>query len=332
MATQDDLWTAFGWQGLRLEVPEDWNLGRVDGGPESGYARLDDAEIVRAEIEWRTAKRGTVMPVNSLVDRYLENLEKKADKAGLSFAVDRQARVLTDKTWLEGREYEVFSWTADYHAQNLAVRTHPDRIVLVRVLTRPGEEAPDMVARVIQSLRDDNREPQWSWSVYGLQFSMPVGFKLESQELKSGHIKFNFEQGKQVCRVERLSMAQTLLKEQSLADWYPIFFKKQLRDMVVELAPETVFGHPGLRVKGRPRSRFRQIMRPLPWLNPRQRQYLDGLVWHCHESNKICLVDHLVRKRNQLSDVADQIAHGYLCHQEPAETKPRRHAELEART
>ena len=67
----------FAWQGLTLEVPEDWNLGRVDGDFEKGYTRLDDAEIVRLELEWRRLRgRGEALRLTELVDRYLQNLEK----------------------------------------------------------------------------------------------------------------------------------------------------------------------------------------------------------------------------------------------------------------
>ena len=91
----------FAWQGLTLEVPEDWNLGRVDGDFEKGYGRLDDAEIVRLELEWRRLRgRGEALRLTELVDRYLQNLEKKADKAGASFSVERRAKFLKNKKLL----------------------------------------------------------------------------------------------------------------------------------------------------------------------------------------------------------------------------------------
>ena len=34
-------WTDFGWHGIRLRVPDDWNLGKVEGDFKSGYARLE---------------------------------------------------------------------------------------------------------------------------------------------------------------------------------------------------------------------------------------------------------------------------------------------------
>ena len=55
----DDSHHDFGWQGIRLRVPSEWELGRVDGDMSSGYARLDDARMVRAEVEWRAASQNT---------------------------------------------------------------------------------------------------------------------------------------------------------------------------------------------------------------------------------------------------------------------------------
>ena len=51
----DDSHHDFGWQGIRLRVPSEWELGRGDGDMSSGYARLADARMVRAEVEWRAA-------------------------------------------------------------------------------------------------------------------------------------------------------------------------------------------------------------------------------------------------------------------------------------
>ena len=130
----------FAWQGLRLSVPDDWNLGRVDGDFEKGYARLDDAEIVRAEIEWRRLKgRGEALRLTELVDRYLANLQKKAQKVDAPFEVQRRARFLKNKKFLEGREYEVFIWEADFRAYNLALALKSGRVVLLRVLAKLDE-------------------------------------------------------------------------------------------------------------------------------------------------------------------------------------------------
>ena len=333
MARQQTEWVDFGWQGISLQIPEDWNLGKVDGNYKSGYARLDDAEIVRAEVEWREGRKQSrgVPALTQLVDRYIENLEKKAQKTDTPFAVERRAKFLKDKKWLEDCDYETFTWEADYRAYNLA-RTCPScgRIVLLRVLGRLDEKLDDLVQAIFPTLHDHPRDDQVFWSVYGLRFLMPAGFTLNEHELKSGHIQLTFEQGKEICRVQRLSLARMLLKDTQLKDWYPVFFKKQLRDLNIEVFEQEVCGHEGLRVAGKPRSRMLQLLKPLPLINPRPRQYLDNRVWHCGDADKICIVDHLYRKKTEPEGLAQRVSDGYICHQEQAEVESRGHAELAA--
>ncbi len=320
MAEND--WEDFGWQGLRLSVPADWNLGRVDGDSEKGYARLDDAEIVRAEIEWRKLKgREVGVPLSELVDRYLEGLRKKADKAGAGFEVQRRARFLKEKQWLDGYDYEVFTWDADFRAYNLALRfVSTQRVVLLRVLAQRDEQLIDIVERIFRSLREEADRPQFLWCVYGLRFFMPADFTLAGHELKSGHIQLRFEQGRRECRVHRLSMARLLLRGTDIEQWYPAFFKKQLRDFVTEITHEKVEGHFGLRLIGRPRSRWRQLLRPLPFVNPRPRLYIDARVWHRQDQDKIGIVEHLYRKRDGATDLVDSVVHGHFIEETEAES------------
>lgn len=323
-------WSDFGWQGLRLRVPDDWNLGRVEGDRRSGYARLDDPEIVRVELEWRTANARVREPVETLVDRYLASLEKKATKSGVRFSAQRRARFLSDRRWLEGSEHELFTWEADFRAHNLALRSGAGRIVLLRLLSRLDERPSPAVETVCRSLQDLSAEAEWPWSVYGMTFTVPAELTLESHKLRSGHIQLSFERGKEICRVQRLSLAAMLLKGAALADWYPVFCRQDLRDLVVELLPGEVSGHAALQVAGRPRSRWRQLLRPLPWLNPRPRLRLDGRVWQCPASDKICIVDHLFRREEEQGDLAQRIADGYVCHEQKAEAEPRGDAQLPA--
>ena len=326
-------WSDFAWQGLCLRVPEDWNLGKVDGKYESGYARLDDAEIVRAEIEWRDARgrKGGVLSMSKLVDRYLENLEKKAEKTDTSFSVKRRAKFLKKKQWLEDCEYETFIWEADYRAYNLALATADgERIVLLRILAHFGEDIEETVNTVFSSLRNQPADEQTYWCVYGMGFRAPAAYRLAEHQLKSGHIQLSFTEGKHTCRVHRFSLAHMLLKGTDLERWFPVFFKKQLKDMHFEVYSEEVEGHAGLRVVGKPHSRWRQLLRPLPWINPRPRNYLDGRAWHCEASNKICVVEHLYRRKDEAGDVAEEMSHGYICHAQQDQAEPRSNARLAA--
>ena len=325
-------WADFGWQGIYLRVPDEWNLGKVDGDAKSGYARLDDPEIVRAEVEWRESPTGgRRLPISDLVDRYLDKLSKKAEKTDTQFTVTRKAKFLTDKRWLEGSEYETFLWEADYLAYNLA-RVCPQcgRIVLLRVLAREGEQLEGLADAICRSLVCHGSDGMNFWGVYGLSFFTPDDLQLSKHELKSGHIQMTFEKKNHTCRVQRLSMAQMLLRDTSLGEWYPEFFRKQLRDFNFDVSDATVLGHQALRVTGRPRSRWRQLLRPLPLVNPRPRQFIDGLVWHCEEGNRICIVEHLYKRERELDDLADRLSRVYVCHPQETEADARGDVELAA--
>ena len=324
-------WTDFGWQGIRLRVPEDWNLGKVDGDYKSGYARLDDAEIVRAEIEWRGGNRSKSASATQLVDRYVDGLQKKADKSATPFAVNRRARFLSDDGWLEGSDFETFTWEADFRAYNLARSCSScGRMVLVRVLGRLDEEIEPLVREILPTLEDHPSDDRVHWNVYGLSFSVPDGLSLTEHELKSGHIQLTFQDGQKTYRIHRLSLGRMLLKDSNLKFWYPVFFKKQLKDLNVDLFEEATCGHEGIQVLGKPRSRLLQLLRPLPFISPRPRQFLDARVWYCPQSDKVCIVEYLYRKRTDEDEFPHHLCDGYICHQETAETDPRGDVELAA--
>ena len=337
MPGDQNTWTDFSWQGIRLRVPEDWNLGKVEGDYKSGYARLDDAEIVRVEVEWRGGKgqgsraRSRSVSATDLVDRYVEGLQKKADKSSTPFSVERRANFLTDPHWLEGSDYETFTWEADFRAYNLA-RYCSDcgRMVLVRILGRLDEDLRPLVQKIMPTLEDHPSDDRLHWNIYGLSFSIPTAYSLTEHELKSGHITLSFQDNQKICRVHRLSLGRMLLKETTLRFWYPLFFKKQLKDLNVELFEARTRDHEGLRAVGKPRSRLLQLLRPLPFISPRPRQYLDSRIWYCPSSDKICIVDYLYRKKVDADDFPHHVCDGYVCHQEAAETHPRGDVELAA--
>ena len=290
----------------------------LDGNAIAGSIRKDIATVVATRVG-----RGMRRPVEDLVGRYVDQLQKKADKAGMELRVERRAKFLKDKRWLEGSEYETFIWQADYRAYNLA-RACPEcgRIVLLRVLAAKDDSGAEigLVNEIFPTLEDHPRGDLQYWSLYGLTFHAPADFELTEKELKSGHVKMTFEKdgGAQTLRVHRLSMAHMLLKETSIAEWYPAFFRKDLRDVNHDVTAASIRGHDGLRVTGRPHSRWRQVLRPLPFVNPRPRRHLRGAGWHCPDLNRICIVEHFSKKLDQAGDILDEVMDGYVCHEEEA--------------
>ncbi|MBI4531285.1 MAG: hypothetical protein HY709_07155 [Candidatus Latescibacteria bacterium] len=352
-------WYTFGWHGITIRLPTEWNLGKIGGDTRrgvSGYLRLDDAEIVRVEIEWRAAKPKAEVSIEKFVDRYTETLSKKAKAKGTLFAVQRQVSLIDTP-----EEHECFIWEADFRAYNFARRCSTcGRVVLLRVLTRPGEDASFVVPSIFASLTDHPaNESTTYWGVYDLAFTLPAGLTLEEYSLKSGHLAFRFEKGREsrsgsrvvgrsgsgagrsgestvggttvegAFLIDRLSLGTLLLKRyQSPIEWFDTYFHKALRDFRCVYDAIEVAGHAGFSLKGTPKRRWLRLLSPMPFVASRPRRYMSGRLWHCPDSDKIFFARTLTKREECVADRVITI----VCHQENAEAFQRGNASISAET
>ena len=309
-------WANFGWYGISLEIPADWNPGKLGGDARSGSSRLDDSEIVRLEIEWKEA--GGDDRVGLIVDRYVEGLAKNAQKQNTRLRVDRTA----DCPGLElghMRSAEYFVWESGFRVHTLACYSAPsDRLLFLRAMGRPSEDLAGVLPRLFNSLRDVPATDPQPWALYDLAFASPPGYELDHYELKSGHIRLRFRRGSNLLQIDRLSLAKTLLNQRTLQDWYREFFRKDLRHLDYQAEDAEIDGHEGLVVSGRPKSRWRGLLLPLPFWNPRPRLHVACRAWLCPESNKI-FVAHTHWKRGQEAPDCGEIQRTVICHAGPAQ-------------
>ena len=311
-------WTTFGWHNLRFEVPEEWNLGKVTGDVNSGYFRLDDAEIVRMEVEWRPMKIGQAaaqrFSLSQLVDRYLKNLQQKAGKTHQVLDVQRNVDVLKGAT-LPDKACEGFLWKADYRATNLAWRcTACNRVGLVRIFCRLNEDVGDVAGRILRSLQDHPEGDRQTWGVYGFVFRVPEAFRLEEYSLRSGHLRFAFRKGQTALHIERFGMADLLLKGwSSVEEWFEDSFRKPLREYTCSYQPDRIRGHEGVRLIGHPKSRWKLILRPT--LNRVRRSFhLRGRLWACEVSNRMFVVQTFSKNRDE--ELSEEVSREVACHEE----------------
>ena len=87
--------------------------------------------------------------------------------------------------------------------------------------------------------------------------------------------------------------------------------------------------YPGLP-QGRPRSRVRQLLHPLPFLNPRPRQYLHGRVWHDADLDKISIIEYLYRKKDLAGDLVNRVVDGHFLERQGTEVESGRDAGVAA--
>ena len=310
-----DQWVPFRWHGVCLDIPEEWNPGKILGDPKSGNVRLDDAEMIRVELEWKHASGDS--NVEPIVDRYIEGLAKTAQKEKHALNVERGSDVLD----LEGLPFEsitYFRWRSSFDVHTLACYSDlSDRHLFVRVMSKPDEDATELLQRLFASLRDTATDGDQPWSLFGLQVTSPAGYQMDEYDLKSGHIRLQFSSGKSILQADRLSLAKALLRNTSLEDWYTGFFAKDLRYINTTIEKSDLFGDAGILIKGVPKSRTQSILQPLPFWDARPRRYFTARAWLDESENRILAVQSFWKTEEEAPDL-DRIC----ASTQPMETDP----------
>ncbi|MBT3605546.1 MAG: hypothetical protein HN521_20980 [Candidatus Latescibacteria bacterium] len=295
-------WLPFAWQGIQLQIPADWNPGKITGEPNNGGVRLDDAQIVRLELEWKDARGDD--RVEQIVDRYIEGLAKNAEKQKSKLKVERSAE-LNGLDLPQMQNVTFFNWQSNFIVYTLACYSPiSDRLLFVRIMGRHDENLEEILPRILNSLIDTDPKGPQSWALYDMACTSPAGYQLESFELKSGHVRLKFEQDNNTLIIDRLGLAKTILANKTLDKWYPEFFGKDSRHIHTDFkTEETEDTNLALKVTGRPKSRWRGLLQPLPFWNMRPRQHLTGQVWTDFEANKIFAVQGFWKKQEDAPDV-----------------------------
>ena len=295
----DVRWQLFAWQGVRIEVPEDWNPGIVEGTVENGYFRLGDAECSRLEVKWRKVR--TKQPVAGFVDNYLADLAKTLKKKKLPFPVRRDTRLAK----VAGVESECFEWQADAASINMAVHCREcGRLSIVRVLSKADEPIRPIAKRVLASFRDHAACGRVPWSAYGLRFSLPETYALDRSLFQPGRQEMRFVARRRTAVGLRIGLAEMLLRKRTLADVIgkdPVGKSWSERTEFVE---EKVRDHDGVLVRIVPRRRpLRSFFRG---------ETRAAVAWHCGPSNAVFLAQWSGPR--EMRSELDGFVESFVCH------------------
>ncbi len=292
----------FAWQGLQMEAPRDWELGAVSGGAVKGYLRLDDAEMPRFEATWDSGK--LTGPVSVVGDRYL----KKAKPEG---RVKRDARLAR----VEGADTEFFITHGEVESVHMARRCAAcGRVLLARVMSRRGEGGRAEAARMLASLRDHAEGGWMPWALFGLRMATPERFELVNYTVQAGRVDLTLEASAARMRAVRMSLAETLLKRRTLAQWHAADDAGKWPTCRVTRSETRRGEHAAVSAEGPERSIVRRLVRG--------RRAARGLAWHCPESNAVFSAQWLGR----VKDLAEweRFAGSFVCHEgaKPEERRP----------
>ena len=94
-------WTTLGWNGITVELPEDWELSGLSGDDKSGYLRLEDADMPRLELKWSESKQKKP-DLQRVLDDYFKLVRKNYKRRDTNLHIQRNINLIKDPAVFRG--------------------------------------------------------------------------------------------------------------------------------------------------------------------------------------------------------------------------------------
>ena len=180
-----------GWQGITVNVPENWRLAYARGTFKEGSLRVDDEQHPRLEVRWTKAKKNAGL--TSAMKRFLAVLKRRARKEGKKLQLSESPQPFTTGSAVRNRELQCFSWSTDVNAWGAIWRCRDcNRIVAAHVIFHGRNKNFTLVKQVLSSVKDHPSPKGILWSARGLRFRLPHEFKLRRRRFRTDSSKMEF--------------------------------------------------------------------------------------------------------------------------------------------
>lgn len=309
-------WTDFGWAGIKLEIPSNWELSGLSGDEKKGYLRLDDETTPRLELKWSESKQKKP-DLHRVLDDYFKLIRKNFKRKEAKLHIQRNVNLIKDESFLEGRDAVFFSWKGNYRASGVICHCHTcKRITIVQVMGHLKENLRSTTVRILSSLHDHPAGPTPLWTAYQLNVEVPRRYRLEKHQFLSGYLLLSFVDGSRKLSIERYGLADITLKESDLESWFRTKYNKAIRGYGFEM--ESVRSDEGdeqFTLIGE-RTRLTDHIPFAPVLiidKIMRRQTFAVYIRHCYQSNRIYVVQ-AVAKRDAVKTV-DGVAASIRSHE-----------------
>ncbi len=293
-----------GWQGITVNVPENWRLAYARGTFKEGSLRVDDEQHPRLEVRWTKAKKNAGL--TSAMKRFLAVLKRRARKEGKKLQLSESPQPFTTGSAVRNRELQCFSWSTDVNAWGAIWRCRDcNRIVAAHVIFHGRNKNFTLVKQVLSSVKDHPSPKGILWSARGLRFRLPHEFKLRRRRFRTDSSKMEFR----VKPRNRLIVAWKgpAKREPDAADLTRLAsraFKKRSRRRFKTTKTERVLSHDGIAfVETKAKRRSRAGV-------PRTRKRFYGVAFFCPQRNRRFVIMANDRRRTLVSET---LSH-FKCH------------------
>lgn len=331
-------YSVVGWQGVRCQLPPDWNVTGFSMERESGYLRIDSPGEgnVTVQIRWTDASKPDVktfyhvlaphvrrwlrrpppptpkIDLKANLEKFLKDIAKQSKKSGEKL----DASMKPEKEEGESGERRAmnFSWSGNGRGQGkIWYCSHCNRVLVAQVVGLGKEQntIANIASRLFSTLSDHSTNGYDLWALYDLQVEIPEGFRLTSQRLLSGQIQLVFQRGAERIVVDRWGLANVTLKKFKLKEWFANNALSSLKRCTMTESEEA--GHERVRYVGKLSlvTRLRAIREARLSLRKVPSCY-EAETWHCPESNKIYAIQ--VWRHARSLDVWDEVVRRCVCH------------------
>jgi hypothetical protein len=292
------------WQGIALKVPADWSMVGISGDEKKGYFRVDGPVAAALEVRWSQAL-GKSPDLEAKGREFLATIEKSCKKGRVPYS----GKIKAEK----GAGYVGFNWRADRIAQGrLSYCAKCDRVTIAQVIWSKAEDASHLSPVILGSL-SDHRDDGWTdWGLYGLEFAVPPGYKVEKNQLMSAYLALTFRKGPRTLAVQRWGLVSALLGGGTLEEWYKKDVLPDVKGYKARISEETVAGHEGLVIQGR-RGGIKQAARAAAYSLTLHKYpaLVSGYAWNCDKSNRLFSV---WASHNEGEGIAEKVIETIRCH------------------
>ena len=171
----------FGWQGIELQVPVDWNFVVESGGRDAGLMGFTSPSS-KFELKWEKPKKKGGFSI----DTAAENFVKKLQKADKKFKIlnEGSMKVFNHKAiyfyYQTGHEGYGIMWYCDQE----------EKIFVGLFAFKPDghEKAKIILENLLSSLKCHPSNNWNNWALFDFSFKTPSDFKVEDRKFLLGFV------------------------------------------------------------------------------------------------------------------------------------------------
>jgi len=302
----------FGWQGIELEIPEEWELAEETGNYMRGYIRLDDVANPRVRISWMVITKSKAKdPAYEAVKKVKSELKKK-DK-GVKFIRDTKIKIC-------GHSSRYLHWRGSGDRAELegcglfwfCPQTMRGITVVFAFRTDEYWNIRLAIERAVKSIVCHSNGLR-KWTAFGTELSIPQDFHLLERKYDLKHLHLLFASKSAHFMFDRLNFANliTSKKYKSLKGWFKKEYRKEVERRFkcsrwIKIEKASFHGHEGILAKALSKKSIIQ-----------RRIYVsESHIWLCEETDKIFALT-AVREHESAPEVEENlkaILESVMCH------------------